>query len=170
MFALVYCKYTTYFTNDAACATALRAVCNSKPYVEKKEGIKKTKKKHNLWNSIERRIIKCERKKRWVANEIVFERVMNWKLMCREPKRALFRAHSTVSTIQTDRYSYMHNLAKFNWLKFDHYTLICECHTPIFLWNYSVGFSLFLSQSLSLTQRQSLSCTLFVRHMVHDWE
>lgn len=171
MFALVYCKYTTYFTNDAACATALRAVCYSKPHVEKKEGIKQNKTKTQFMKLDRTTNHKMrERKKRWVANEIVFERVMNWKLMCREPKRAHFRAHSTVSTIQTDRYSYMHNLAKFNWLKFDHYTLICECHTPIFLWNYSFGFSLFLSQSLSLTRRQSLSCTLFVRHMVHDWE
>lgn len=51
MFALVYCKYTTYFTNDAACATALRAVCNSKPYVEKKEGIKQNQKKNTIYET-----------------------------------------------------------------------------------------------------------------------
>lgn len=51
MFALVYCKYTTYFTNDAACATALRAVCNSKPHVEKKEGIKQNQKKNTIYET-----------------------------------------------------------------------------------------------------------------------
>lgn len=106
------------------------AKCNLKLH-KKKQHVERKKKKTE-WNSTKYRPVR----KMTQQNSL---RIWIPRWMCKEPKH--FTNNATVSP-------HMHKFSRIQLVKFDHYTLTYDCHTPIFLWIYILFLPLCWQQSV----------------------